>query len=90
MNVATPPAVAQPSYTHNSKPPHPISLNIHNNLKDNKKGKGSTTTEQASPTDASTSGDATTTTDTAATTEGFANLDDNTEKTVGGQNGFGR
>ena len=76
VNVATPPAVAQPSHTHNSKPPQPISLNIHNNLKDKKKGNGSTTTEQASPTDASTSGDATT--DTAATTEGFANLDDST------------
>lgn len=78
VNVAT-----QPTQQPKSSPP--ISLNITNNLKDKKKnGSGSTTTEQASATDASTSGDmstasdATSTTDTTATTEGFSNLDDNT------------
>lgn len=47
----------------------PFNLNI--NLKDKKKN-GSSTTEQASSTDASTSGDSTT------TTEGFSTLDSNT------------
>ena len=73
VNVATQPIQQQ-------RPPQPISLNITNNLKDKKKnGSGSTTTEQASATNASTTGDATSITDTTATTEGFSNLDDNTD-----------
>ena len=80
VNVASPPPVVHspPTIPHHSHQPQqpqqpPLSLNI--NLKDKKKNgdsTSSTTTEQASSTDASTSGDATT------TTEGFSNLDSNT------------
>ncbi len=82
VNVATPPAPAPqapatiPHHTHQvpqqaplSSGQMPFNLNIH--LKDKKKN-GTSTTEQASATDASTSGDSTT------TTEGFSTLDSNT------------
>ena len=81
VNVAHPAPPAQvapvvvPQHTHHQPAQQstqgqlPFNLNIH--LKDKKKN-GSSTTEQASSTDASTSGDSTT------TTEGFSTLDSNT------------
>ncbi len=77
VNVATPTPVVNPhvvpQHTHApvQQPTQPLSLNINLNKKKNEKG--STTTAQASETDASTTGDQTT-----VTTEGFSNLDDNT------------
>ena len=59
----------QPAQQQQAQGQLPFNLNIH--LKDKKKN-GSSTTEQASSTDASTSGDSTT------TTEGFSTLDSNT------------
>lgn len=80
VNVAQPAPVASasptvPQHTHQQHTQGqgqgqvPFNLNIH--LKDKKKN-GSSTTEQASTTDASTSGDSTT------TTEGFSTLDSTT------------